>query len=72
MNEIRDFYESVFPRMEELVSHLNQVPLDELSEAGQRLLQLCLSVAEVSNAVEMFGQPTVPNGFDAKRFVAIE
>ena len=72
MHDIRDLYDSVFPRLEELVSYLNKFPLDELPDDARRLLSLCLSVVEVSNAVEMFGQPAVINGFDPKRFVPIE
>ena len=72
MDEIRAFYDALFPRLEEVVAYLNQFPLDEMPEDTERLLHLCLSVVEVSNAVEMFGQPTVINGFDAARFVPIE
>ncbi len=72
MEEIRVLYDAVFPRLEELVSYLNQYPLEGLPDDAQRLLQLCLSVVEVSNAVEMFGQPSVIDGFDPERFVPIE
>ncbi len=72
MGELREFYEAMFPRMEELVSYLNPLPLDALSDEAQNLLNLCLSVVEVSNAVEMFGQPGVIDGFDPERFIPIE
>lgn len=72
MGELQEVYDAVLPRMEEIVAHLNQFPLDTLPEEARHLLNLCLSVVEVSNAVEMFGQPAVIDGFDAERFVPIE
>jgi hypothetical protein len=72
MSELHEFYGAMLPRVEEIVSYLNQFPLDALPDEARHLLNLCLSVVEVSNAVEMFGQPAVIDGFDAERFVPIE
>lgn len=43
------------------------MPADE-----RRLLELGLTFVEVSNAVERFGQPDVPDSLDASQFFAIE
>ena len=38
---------------------------------AQRLLHLTFSLAEVSTAVELFKQPSVVDGYDARRFVPV-
>jgi nitric oxide reductase activation protein len=54
MDEVRAFYDAVFPRMEEIVAHLDAFPLDALPEKEQRLFLLTLSLVEVSNLVERY------------------
>ena len=70
MEEIQVFYDAILPRMDAIISYLDQFPLDALPTAAQRLLYLTCSLAEVSTAVELFKQPRVPDGYDATRFVA--
>ena len=53
-----------------VISYLDQFPLEALPADAQRLLYLTLSLAEVGTAVELFKQPSVPDGYDAARFVA--
>ena len=66
--EIKDFYDTVVPRLHELLSYLDQFPLKQLSDEQARLLQVAFMVAEVRNAVESFGQPDVVDGWDTRRF----
>ena len=54
MEEVREFYDAVFPRMEEIVKHLDAFPFDALPEKEYRLYLLTLSLVEVSNLVERY------------------
>ena len=47
------FFEAMEPRLGEVLSFLDASPLDELSEADQRLMNLALSYAHVNLAVEV-------------------
>jgi hypothetical protein len=69
MEEIQAFYNAMLPRMETIIEYLNQFPLDRMPEDAQRLFYLTLSLAEVANAVELFKQPGVIDGFDPERFI---
>lgn len=68
MTEIKAFYDAMLARMEEILPYLEQFPLDEMPKDAQRLFSLTLSLAEVAPAVELFGQPSVIDGYDIKRF----
>jgi hypothetical protein len=68
MTEIKSFYDAMLARMEEILPYLEQFSLDKMPADAQRLFYLTLSLAEVSPAVEMFGQPTVVDGYDIARF----
>ncbi len=70
MEDITAFYEAMLARMDEVLSYLEQFNLDELPDDARRLFYLTLSLAEVAPAVEQFGQPSVVDGYDIKRFVA--
>lgn len=54
MDDVRAFYDAVFPRMEEIVKHLDAFPFDALPEKEYRLYLLTLSLVEVSNLVERY------------------
>ena len=54
MDEVRAFYDAVFPRMEEIVAHLDALALDAFPEKEERLFLLTLSLVEVSNLVERY------------------
>ena len=69
MAEIQAFYDAILPRMDAVIAYLDQFPLDALPADAQCLLHLTLSLAEVSTAVELFKQPSVPDGYDATRFI---
>lgn len=70
MEDITAFYEAMLARMEEVLPYLEQFNLEDLPDDAQRLFYLTLSLAEVAPAVEQFGQPSVVDGYDIKRFVA--
>src|SRR5437867_7518914 len=68
MEEISTFYDAMLPRMKVIFEYLNEFPLNRMPEDANRLFYLTLSLAEVANAVELFRQPAVVDGFDAFRF----
>ncbi len=70
MEDITAFYGAMLARMEEVLPYLEQFSLEELPDDAKRLFYLTLSLAEVAPAVEQFGQPSVVDGYDIKRFVA--
>ena len=67
--EIRAFYDAILPRMDAIIDYLNQLPLDNMPDDAQHLLNLTLSLAEVAPAVELFNQPLVTEGYDPERFI---
>lgn len=68
MDELRAFYDAMVPRIPAALSHLNTLPLENLPQPEKRLLLLTLSLAEVSTAIEMFGEPEEKGVFDMFRF----
>lgn len=72
MDEIRDLYGALKPRMDQVVAYLNKFPLDDMPEDATHLMWLGLSLMEVSNAIEMFGRQRAVEGFDAAQMVPIE
>jgi len=69
IEEIRAFYNTILPRMDAIIEYLNPLPLDNMPDDAQRLLNLTLSLAEVAPAVELFNQPLVTDGYDPERFI---
>ena len=68
-DELKQLYNAILPRFDEIVSELDQHPLDDLPENQRNLLNLTLSFMEVSMAVESFqGAAKVPFGFDPDRW----
>jgi hypothetical protein len=67
MGEIKAFYDAMLARMEEVLPYLEQFPLDTMPADARRLFYLTLSLAEVAPAVELFGQPSVIDGYDIRR-----
>ncbi len=70
MADIRAFYDALLPRAAAALEYLDGFPLDGLDGPQARLMHLLLSLAEVSVAVELYGQPDHPFGLEMTRFVA--
>ncbi|MFT4561805.1 MAG: hypothetical protein ACI9BW_001547 [Gammaproteobacteria bacterium] len=68
MAEIQAFYNALLPRTEAALEYLEQFPLADMPADANSLLLLTLSLAEVAPAVELFGQPSVVDGYDVTRF----
>lgn len=66
--ELTVFYDAMSPRIVEALSHLDACDLPTLGATERRLLDLCLSLADVALAVEKYQAPAVveakySNGF---------
>ncbi len=67
--QLKQLYDAVLPRIEEIATYLDQFPMDGLPTPQQNLLNLSFSCMEVALPVEAHGQSTVPGGFDSARFM---
>ncbi|MFZ2629435.1 MAG: hypothetical protein WAX67_11235 [Rugosibacter sp.] len=72
MGEITEFYKVMLARMKAVTTHLDQHSIDSLPPAEVKLLNLALMFMEVSPAVELFNQPTVPDAFPMERFEILQ
>ena len=69
--ELQAFYGAMLPRLEEILSHVDKFPLNELPADSFRLFTLAMSMAEIAPHIELYkGDPKVPHSFDESRFVA--
>ena len=72
MDELQEFYDAAFPRLEDAVSYLDQFELDGLPDEARRLLWLCYSLVNASFPVEVWRQARVPDSGAAIMDVVIE
>jgi len=72
MAELQRFYDTMLPKIDEILAYLNDFPLDHLAAKAQTLFRLTLSLAEIAPAVELFGQVEVPDGYDSRRVIAVD
>ena len=68
MEDLEDYYQTVFPRMDALCDYIDQISLDAMPPPAARLLRLGQMLMEVVPAVEVYQQPDVPNSFEFERF----
>jgi hypothetical protein len=61
MAELEAFYDAAFPRLEAVLSYLDQHDYNALPDDARRLLWLCYSLVNVSFPVEVWHQPRVPD-----------
>jgi len=69
MEETMVFYNAMVPRIESILTYLDKHPLGAMPEEASKLMDLAYSLAMVAPAVEMFKQPAVVCGFDARNFL---
>lgn len=69
MDEIKEFYNALEPRMQEILDYLDTFSLENLKGNEKTLLELTYAIAEIAPAVEMFGQKYVTSTFDARDFL---
>ncbi len=52
--EVQEFYDAIFPSLEEIVDYLDGFPIDDMPVPAERLFHMTLSLIEVSNLVERY------------------
>lgn len=68
MEELNGYYDAIQPRLKDVLTYLDTVPYsDQMPEQDRRLLELTLSLAEITPAVEWYQQPQVIDGFAPDR-----
>jgi hypothetical protein len=72
IEELRAFYDAMMLRIDDILAYLSEFQLESLTPEGRNLLHLACSLAEVGPAVELYGQPEVPDGYDSRRFIPAE
>ena len=69
--EYREFYEAMLPLLDEVLDYLDQYQTGAMPELALPLYHLALAFAEAAPHNELYEcSNTVPNSFDAHRFVA--
>ncbi len=52
--EVQEFYDAIFPRLEEIVAYLDSFPIDDMPTSAEHLFYMTLSLVEVGNLVERY------------------
>jgi hypothetical protein len=65
MQEMRQFYDAFFPRVEEAIDYCDKFSLDDVPDDALNLLHLIYSLVMVAMAVEIFKQPKPTDSADA-------
>lgn len=68
--EIQAFYDGIMPDFTRILTYLEGRPATDISQEDANLLNLALSVVEISNAVEVYEQGQVVDGDDLRRYVS--
>jgi hypothetical protein len=65
IEEMRELYDAMFPRVEAALAYCDRFPLDDLPEEARNLLYLVFSFVMVSFPVEVWDGPRIPDVGDA-------
>lgn len=62
MERLQAYYDAVQPRLEAIFDYLDSFPFGtDLPEPEALLFRIVMGMSEVAQAVEVYGQPTVPH-----------
>lgn len=61
MEEMQALYDTVLPRLPEIIAYCNRHPLDDMPEPAHNLMLLVYSLIQASFSVEAWKQPRVPD-----------
>lgn len=62
MDRLQAYYDLVQSRLDDIFKHLDSFPFGQsLPEPEALLLRVTMAMAEVAQAIEVYGQPDVPN-----------
>lgn len=71
--EVKEYYNTLLARAEAIIAHLNELEANgrpsSIPQESKNLFYLLLSLAEVSQSVEMHGQVGVVDGFPSHRWI---
>ncbi|EQB03029.1 hypothetical protein L286_13495 [Sphingobium sp. HDIP04] len=59
--DLRHFYDSLMPRVEEALAYLDDFPLEAMEEPERNLMNLLMSLSHVAYGLERHGAPRAPN-----------
>jgi len=60
MEQLKEFYDRVHPRVVEIGAHLDRYPMGSLPRDQERLFQLALMAVEVAMPIEFYRLPDLP------------
>ncbi len=72
VDEMQAFYDTAFPRLDEVLAYLDRLDLAELPEDAGHLLWLCYSLVNISFPVEVWRQARVPDSGAASMDAVVE
>ena len=72
MDELNSFYAAAMPELEAIVAFLDRKPLNQMSAENTTLMNLMLSLVEISNIVELYKRLDKFDGMNPSRFVSYE
>jgi hypothetical protein len=72
MDDMQSFYDAAFARLEDILSYLDKLELNDLPPDADQLLLLSYSLVTVSFPVEVWRQPRVPDSGAASMDAVIE
>ena len=65
MPELREFYDALFPRLDEAIDYCDKFPLDDLPDDALNLLHMIYSLIMVAMSVEIMHQTVPTDAADA-------
>jgi hypothetical protein len=73
MGEVKEYYDALLARADDIIAHLQELEANgrpnSIPQESKNLFYLLLSLAEVSQSVEVHGQIGVVDGFPSHRWV---
>jgi hypothetical protein len=66
MAQMQELYDAAFPRLQDALAYCDKYPLDDLPDDARHLLELVHSTIVVAMCVEIWHQPQVIDGADAR------
>ncbi|MCU1606787.1 MAG: hypothetical protein JWP46_3252 [Modestobacter sp.] len=69
--ESQAFYTAMLPELPGIMAYLKTVPVGAAAEEDRALADLAFAFVEIANAVELYGEPEVPDGANLRLFVSV-
>jgi hypothetical protein len=69
--ESQAFYTAMLPELPDIMAYLKRIPVATAGAEDRALAALAFAFVEIANAVELYGEPEVPDGADLRLFVSV-